>query len=233
VFPLSETLDRVGVLAGSVADARLAVSVLSGSDIGARRTAPRLGVLAGFDSAPEVDEAYRSALENLAAAGAAVTELEWPQWTVLAEVAFDVQGPEAAAVHAEVSGDGYQADVRERLRVAAEVPGWRYVRARERMRSLATELGSLLSTVDAVVLPTVPVVAPPIDAADVDLPGGRRSVRDLLLRNNRPVNATGYPALSVPIPATGLPVAIQVLATGNNQAFDVAGWIERMLSLRR
>jgi aspartyl-tRNA(Asn)/glutamyl-tRNA(Gln) amidotransferase subunit A len=78
------------------------------------------------------------------------------------------------------------------------------------------------------VLPTSPVLAPPLDADEADVASGTHSVRDLLLRNNRPVNVTGYPALSVPIPASsGLPVGLQVIATGNRKAFDVAEWIER------
>lgn len=228
VFPLSTTLDRVGVLAGSVADARFAVSVLSGAEIATQERAPTLGALAGFDG-PEVAEAYRSGLTALEKAGATVREVECPQWTMLAEAAFDIQGPEAAAAHADSPGDEYQPDVKERLRVAAEVPGWRYVRARQRMVTLAEELGSLLSTVDAIVLPTAPMMAPPI-MDDIDL---QPEIRNLLLRNNRPVNATGYPMISVPVPAPGLPVGIQVIATDNDRAFATAEWLERTLSQRR
>src|SRR5262249_43082315 len=148
-----------------------------------------------------------------------------PQWTDLAQVAFDIQGPEAAAIHADLPRDAYQPDVIERLRVAADVPGWRYVQARSRATTLSEELGTLLSTVDALILPTSPILAPPLTADEVD----GQSVRDLLLRHNRPLNATPFPALSVPIPTDGLPAAIQVIATGNAQAFGVAEWIERTL----
>lgn len=228
VFPLSTSLDRVGVLAGSVSDARYAVSVLSGADIATQERAPTLGALTGLDG-PEVAEAYRSGLTALEKAGATVREVECPQWTLLAEAAFDIQGPEAAAAHAEVPGDDYQPDVQERLRVAAEAPGWRYVRARHNQVTLAKELGTLLSTVDAIILPTAPVVAPPI-TDDIDL---QPEIRNLLIRNNRPVNVTGFPMISVPIPAPGLPVAIQVIATDNDRAFATAEWLELTLSQQR
>jgi Asp-tRNA(Asn)/Glu-tRNA(Gln) amidotransferase A subunit family amidase len=232
VFPLARSLDRVGVLTMSVADARYVIGVLAGVDLSAEAlSAPRLGVLADpelLDSAPEVADAYRSGLDRLADAGAWVVEVKPPDWRLLAETAFDLQGPEAAAVHDELDArlEDYQPDVRQRLRDAATVPGWRYVRARDRMAALSADLGHLLSTVDAVLLPTVPVVAPPLDAEEADVAGGRRSVRDLLLRNNRPLNATGFPALSLPLPTPGLPVGFQLIATGNRQAFAVAEWVE-------
>ncbi|HET9139296.1 amidase [Actinophytocola sp.] len=237
VFPLARSLDRVGLLTASVADARYVAGVLAGVDLAAEAlSAPRLGVLADpelLDCAAEVADAYRSGLDRLADAGAWVVEVKPPDWRLLAETAFDLQGPEAAAVHNALDAplEDYQPDLRQRLRDAANVPGWRYVRARERMPRLAADLGRLLATVDAVLLPTVPIVAPPLDAEEADVAGGRQPVRDLLLRNNRPLNATGFPALSVPMPAPGrLPVGLQIIATGNRQAFAVAEWIEAALA---
>jgi aspartyl-tRNA(Asn)/glutamyl-tRNA(Gln) amidotransferase subunit A len=183
-----------------------------------------------LDCAPEVAAAYSGALDRFAAAGADLVDIRLPDWDLLAEVALDLQGAEAAAKHSELAAnvEDYQPDVRERLRVAAEVPGWRYVLARQRIAGLSGSLGNLLSTVDAIVLPTVPILAPPLDAVHAEVASGRVSVRKLLLHNNRPLNVTGYPALSVPIPsASGLPVGLQLIATGNRTAFDVAEWVER------
>jgi aspartyl-tRNA(Asn)/glutamyl-tRNA(Gln) amidotransferase subunit A len=232
LFPLAVSLDRVGLLAATVDDARYAVSALTGIDLPEERIPPpRLGIVADpelLDCAPEVADAYAASLDRCADAGAWLAGVETPSWRLLAETAFDLQGPEAAAVHSELGAriEECQPDVRERLRVAAEVPGWRYVRARDRLASLDAELGRLLSTVDAVVLPTVPVLAPPLDAVDAEVAGGVRPVRDLLLRNNRPLNVTGYPALSVPIPsASRLPVGLQVIAADQRKAFAVAEWI--------
>jgi aspartyl-tRNA(Asn)/glutamyl-tRNA(Gln) amidotransferase subunit A len=211
------------------------VAALAGIDLPSPPvSAPRLGVVADpelLDCSAEVSDAYRAAIDALA--GAELVEIRLPNWDALAATAFDLQGPEAAAVHADLPDDGYQPDVRERLRVAAEVPGWRYVLARDRQPALTAELGRLLSTVDAILLPTVPIVAPPIDAETAEVASGTHSVRDLLLHNNRPVNVTGYPALSLPIPTGGLPVGIQLIASDNARAFAVAEWVERdVTSLR-
>ncbi|HEV2783479.1 MAG TPA: amidase [Actinophytocola sp.] len=236
VFPLSVTLDRVGVLTASVADARYAVGVLAGTDLPDEpASAPRLGVLADpelLDCSAEVSDAYRAALDRFADAGAWVVEVKPPDWRLLTGTAFDLQGPEAAALHSELAApvEDYQPDVRERLRVASEVPGWRYVRARDRIPTLNAELGRLLSTVDAVVFPTVPIVAPPLDATEAVVASGRAPVRDLLLRNNRPLNVTDYPALSIPLPSPGLPVGLQLIAADDPAAFAAAAWVERTLT---
>lgn len=234
VYPLSVSLDRVGVLTTSVADARYAVAALAGLELGPPGGGPpRLGVVTDpdlLDCSAEVSAAYRAALDQLG--DAELVEVRIPEWDELAEVAFDVQGPEAAAVHTG-STDGLQPDVVERLRVAREVPGWRYVEARRLMDPLTAAVGRLLSTVDALVLPTVPIVAPPLGASSAEVASGTHPVRDLLLRNNRPVNVTPYPALSIPVPSPGLPVGLQVIARDNPTVFAAAEWMESKVTLRR
>jgi Asp-tRNA(Asn)/Glu-tRNA(Gln) amidotransferase A subunit family amidase len=234
VFPLSRTLDRVGVLTTSVADARYAVAAISGAADLAREPVanPTLGTVADpdlLDCAPEVSDAYAHALEVFAEAGATLVEVQPPSWRHLAEIAYDLQGPEAAAQHHGLGNiEDYQPDVQRRLRAAAEVPGWRYVRARYHIEGAELDLGYTLSTVDAMILPTVPILAPPLDDRQAEVASGWVSIRELVLRNNRPLNVTGYPALSVPIPSPSrLPVGLQLIATGNRKAFDVAEWVER------
>jgi aspartyl-tRNA(Asn)/glutamyl-tRNA(Gln) amidotransferase subunit A len=61
----------------------------------------------------------------------------------------------------------------------------------------------LFDSVDIIITPTVPIVAPPI-AGPID---GMK-----ILRNTWPFNAAGTPAISVPLPSATLPVGLQLVA---------------------
>ena len=230
VFPLAQSLDHVGVLTNSVADAVYAVNSLSSTDAGSAVEAPRLGLVSNpehGDHSEEVGKTWSAAITRLRAAGARMQEIELPDWSTTNRTAVDLQGPEAVANHAGRSTEAYQPDVRQRLREAAEVPAWRYVQARAEAAELTTRVANRFGEVDALILPTIPVVAPPIDAvADAD---GSVAVRARLMRNTRLANLTGFPAFSIPLPTTGLPVGLQVIAGSNQVAAQVSLWIERIL----
>ncbi|MDX6238414.1 MAG: aspartyl-tRNA(Asn)/glutamyl-tRNA(Gln) amidotransferase subunit [Kribbellaceae bacterium] len=233
VFPLAQSLDHVGVLAGTVSDAQYAIEALADTPV--RRTAstalPRLGLVSNpehRDNSAEVGQAWSVAIERLRAAGATTVDVELPDWSDSNRTAVDLQGFEAVANHAGRSIQAYQADVQERLREAAEVPAWRYAEARTEVAELTAAVGALFSQVDALLLPTVPIVAPPIDAV-ADL-AGSLAVRAKLLRNTRLANLTGHPSLSLPLPTSGLPVGLQILASDNQAAWQAAAWIEQTLA---
>ena len=136
----------------------------------------------------------------------------------------------SAAVHADLDQSRYQPELRARLASAAEVPGWRYVRARTAAAETTASMSGLLAGPDAVVLPTAPIVAPPLDATEVETPAGPAAVRDRWRRNTRLASLTGHAALSLPLPAAGLPIGLQVLAADNQRAWAAAGWIEAVLA---
>jgi len=62
-------------------------------------------------------------------------------------------------------------------------------------------------------LPTLPIPAPPIGAATVDVAGKTEQVRAMMLRLTQPFNVTGHPAISLPCGTTrsGLPVGAQLV----------------------
>lgn len=234
VFPLATSLDHVGVLARSVADAAYAVAVMAGpyppAPSSSAAAAPRIGVVVNPEPlacAPEVRTAFESGLAALSAAGASMIDFEFPDWAAMMVAVVDTQGPEAAAVHADLlafHGAAYQPDVAAKLLTAAEIPGWRYIRAREHAAAVRADLSRRLATCDAVLLPTSRVLAPDLDADEIE-------VRDLLLGNTRPASLTGHPAISIPLPSAGtLPVGVQVVAADDRLAFAVAAWVERVLA---
>jgi aspartyl-tRNA(Asn)/glutamyl-tRNA(Gln) amidotransferase subunit A len=231
VFPLSQSLDHVGVLTAMVADAQYAVDSLAGQQPPRTASPPRLGLVSNpehLDCSPEVMQAWSTAIASLRAAGAIMTEAEVPDWAETNQTAVDLQGPEAVANHVGRKVQDYQPDVQERLQEAAEIPAWRYVKAREQVLAVTVELGTAISRVDALLLPTVQLTAPTLAEVEAD----SLSIRAELLRNTRLANLTGYPAYSIPLPTEGLPVGLQIIALDNQSASAVAHWVEQALTSR-
>ncbi|MEU0090412.1 amidase [Kribbella sp. NPDC006257] len=231
VFPLSQSLDHVGVLTSTVADAQYAVDALTGLQTARTAGPPRLGLVQNpehLDCSPEVTRAWLAAVGRLQEAGALALDVMIPDWTETTQAAVDLQGPEAVANHVGRDTRRYQPDVQERLREAAEVPAWRYVKARHQSTVLTGELGMSLGGVDALLLPTVQLVAPMLDEVRFKA----KEVRTKLLRNTRLANLTGYAAYSVPLPVDGLPIGLQIIAEDNQMASTVAQWIEHALVSR-
>jgi Asp-tRNA(Asn)/Glu-tRNA(Gln) amidotransferase A subunit family amidase len=219
VFPLSQSLDHVGVLTRTASDAAYALNVLAGVAVRPPRK-PRLGVVTNpeyLQLSPEVSTAWSAALQTLE-----VVEVQLPDWSTSYSTAANIQGPEAVANHRGRSQDLYQPDVRLRLREAAQVEPADHERAKADAARITAELDTVLADVDAVVTPTVLTTAPLITvAAD-----GGLDVRRQLMNNTRLANLTRHAAVSLPIPADGLPVGLQVIAASNEQAAAVACWIE-------
>ena len=71
------------------------------------------------------------------------------------------------------------------------------------LREYQAAVDKLFESVDIIITPTVPVVAPAIDGP-ID---GMK-----VLRNTWPFNAAGTPAISIPPKTTGLPVGVQLVA---------------------
>ncbi|MEU4196631.1 amidase [Kribbella sp. NPDC026611] len=221
VFPLSQSLDHVGVLTRTAADATYALAALadlSPLDVGT----PRLGFVANpeyLQLSPGVLSAWSAAVERFGG-----VEVQLPDWSHGFTTAANLQGPEAVANHLARSQDRYQPDVQQRLREAAQVQSAEYERAREDAVLITRELDALLEQVDAVLTPTVLTTAPLISEADTA--DGGLAVRKRLLTNTRLANLTRHAAISLPLPTDGLPVGLQVIAASNEKAAAVACWLE-------
>jgi aspartyl-tRNA(Asn)/glutamyl-tRNA(Gln) amidotransferase subunit A len=166
----------------------------------------------------EVIDAWLGALDRLAGergearAGLPAIELVdlgWPGGEEVFAATTAIMFAEAAHGHAarlSRRAHLYGADVRNRLLQGATLDAGTYLRAREVRRALRRRCLAGLAGVDAVVTPTVPVVAPRLDEAADPAVGGR------LVAFTRLADVTGLPAISLPIPATALPVGLQLEA---------------------
>jgi aspartyl-tRNA(Asn)/glutamyl-tRNA(Gln) amidotransferase subunit A len=224
VVPLAWSLDHVGPICRTVGDATNLYRVMSGR--GGHAWAPerprletvRLGLLGPYfldRLEAEVRAGFERALEGLAGAGVRVLPREVPHAALTAPVYLHTVLAEAAAFHAralESSPEAYTPPVRVRLEMARYVEGEDYARARQLRAQLAREVEAALEGCDALVLPTLPILAPRLGESTVQM-DGPESVRNATLRLTQLFDLTGHPAISVPAGWTpaGLPVGLQLV----------------------
>jgi aspartyl-tRNA(Asn)/glutamyl-tRNA(Gln) amidotransferase subunit A len=242
VVPLGSTLDCVGPLAKTVADAMVMYAAMAGRAVEAAPAlaAPRLATLKGYFVEllqQEVRAAFDAALARLRAQAkdGAIAAVEIPHARFVPSIYLPTVLAEGAEYHARTLDqmpDKYTTPVRLRFELGRHVLAEDYLRAQRARDTLRTEINAALDTHDALLLPTMPIVAPPLGAKVVPMDNGRdEPVRAAMLRLTQPFNLTGHPAISIPLPVgTGLPVGLQIVARNTSTAAAIAGWCESHLA---
>jgi aspartyl-tRNA(Asn)/glutamyl-tRNA(Gln) amidotransferase subunit A len=226
VVPLSRTMDHVGPLTLSVADARLVYHALTGDHAaappapmpvsGLRLAVPRTYFCDLLDD--EVRARFEEALDRLRSAGAHVDEVEIRHATDLATVYLHLVLGDAAAYHAttlETMPEKYTPPVRVRLEMGRYILAEDYVRALAGREVLRREVDAALALHDALVLPTLPIPAPVLGENMVQIGTQSEPIRNVMLRLTQLFNVTGHPAISIPDgnTSTGLPCALQLVGS--------------------
>jgi aspartyl-tRNA(Asn)/glutamyl-tRNA(Gln) amidotransferase subunit A len=235
---ISETIVS-GPLCADAADCRLLGTVLFGEQLPAGEAAGlRIGIVRGAhsdDVAPEVAEACEDAIEKLRAeTGGTVgeVELEGLEPATLAAVlianAETLNGVSPERLNR--ADPGLSPIARGFSKYRMLMPAVALVQAK-RVRSLARQrLAAVFEQVDVLAWPTVPAVAPPLEAPLVELPSGTHTADQVNVRGAALANLSGSPAVSVPVGlADGLPIALQLQAAWGGDALllDAAEALER------
>lgn len=218
--PLSWSLDHAGPLARSVDEAAALFAVLAGSDVAAPAPGSlRMGLprAAWRDLDPQVDQAIASALNALAAAGIELADAQRPSvddFDGANEISVVISRAEAVAFHRALDLDRslYTPDVREQLADAQGILAADYVDAQRLRARLRQELLRCFDDFDVLLMPTVPIVAPPHE--------GAVKLSRLLTRNVALWSFVGFPALTLPCASAegGLPVGLQLVAPPHQEA---------------
>jgi len=241
VFPLSPTCDHVGTLTATVAGAADLVAVLAdpgaladpGGPPGPGAPGFTVGVLAAQLADPSVTPAVRTAvsgaLEALRAAGWEIRELTAPWLAAPAaweEALAVIVAREASLVHRDRDTSRYAEGTRALLAFGASVDNDRYARALARRAELAAAIDASLAGVDVLAGPTVGFQAP---EQDPPFGVGEDSGEG---RFTGPYNLSGHPAISLPVPAAGLPAGLQLAGArgGDLSLLRVAAAAERLLA---
>jgi aspartyl-tRNA(Asn)/glutamyl-tRNA(Gln) amidotransferase subunit A len=211
VFPLSISLDHVGPLCRTVTDTALMLQAISDYDelVPAFKIKPRIGIARRpfFDDLdPEIEVAFDDALKEIRVLSSDIREIDLPPTPAA------VQAPEVYALHRKhfaATPEKYGRWMQERLKQAAPVDLGAYVQARQELEHVRCVIQDVFKEVDFVLTPTTPV--PPI-TIDQALNSSPDPAGELWLRNTRPFNAYGVPAISVPCGFTraGLPIGLQI-----------------------
>jgi amidase len=212
VWPLAPSLDTVGPIALNVAGLAAAMALLEPGFRPGTAPATRLGRLRGTneETDPRIDAAVDAALSR---SGLQIVEVELPDWSAVLAPCYRLLGAEAAAVNAALVADPASsgkigADVRALLAQGADVTPEQVRAARDYQVRWQARWTALLSSVDAVVLPTVPIFPPPLAKAAGQPYTGLTA----------PVNFAGLPALALPVPAAhDLPASMQVVGAHDGE----------------
>ena len=249
VVPVSWSLDHVGILTRTVADAALMLQVMSGEDdndpgslqqpvpdflaqMAEHDRPPRIGLVRQYYqdySTPEIWAHTEAVANRLAEAGAEVEEIGLPDsFAGVHSFQRVVMNVDCAAFH-EANHRTRAADYGPRIRAGMEmgmlIPPATYLKAQRLRRQFRSDMNELASKVDVVMTPATPAPAP----------------RDLNTTGDAafqvPWTAAGLPTVVVPtgLSELGMPMAVQFGGpwAGEGQVLGASQWCERVAGLRQ
>jgi aspartyl-tRNA(Asn)/glutamyl-tRNA(Gln) amidotransferase subunit A len=228
VVPLAWSLDHVGVLARSVADAAWTVRALTGPDrldpwcldrdppdvthaLGNPVAGGTIGVPRGWffdDVDPDAVALVETSLDVFRALGVRVVEVELKDMPEVAEAVLTTFS-EVEATHGETlraHPDGFSDEIHQKIKALSSKTAVEYAEAQRIRAVFRMQVRDVMTGVDVLALPTSMLLAEPFA---VQSPG-RSADRS---RNTRPFNFTGQPAVSVPcgFSPAGLPVGLMLV----------------------
>jgi AtzE family amidohydrolase len=248
-FPFVASFDHLGPFAKSVGDLALAYDAMQGPDAddAACTTRPaepvtphltqdigglRVAIAGGYFQKNVFPEAVE-AVARVAKALGATRMVEIPEAARARAAAYVISTTEGASLHLDRlrrRPDDFDPAVRDRLLAGAMIPAPLVDRAQKFRRWYRAQMLELFKTVDVILAPATPCVAPKLGQVTFMLDGVELPVRANIGIHTQPISFIGLPVVAVPVPLEPMPIGVQIIAAPWREdiALRTAYALERM-----
>jgi aspartyl-tRNA(Asn)/glutamyl-tRNA(Gln) amidotransferase subunit A len=248
-FPFVASLDHLGPFARNVRDLALAYDAMQGpdpDDAACTTRAPeptaallahnigglRVAIAGGYFQKNLFPEAIK-AVAHVAKALGASRVVEIPEAARARAAAYVITTIEGASLHLDrlrKRPNDFDPAVRDRLIAGAIVPASLVDRAQKFRRFYRARVMEIFKSVDVLIAPATPCVAPKLGQVNFVLDGVELPVRANVGIHTQPISFIGLPVVAAPVPLQPMPIGVQLIAPPWREdiALRVAYALERM-----
>ncbi|WP_172842084.1 AtzE family amidohydrolase [Bradyrhizobium lablabi] len=230
-FPFVYSFDHLGPFARSVTDLALSYDAMQGPDPedAACTTRPaepvmsllaedigglRIAVAGGYFQNNVFPEATEAVARVAKALGTTRT-VEIPEAARARAAAYVITASEGASLHLDRlrrRPSDFDFAVRDRLLAGAMIPAPLVDRAQKFRRWYRAKVLELFKSVDVILAPATPCVAPKLGQTTFMLDGVEMLVRPNMGVHTQPISFIGLPVVAVPVPLQPMPIGVQIIA---------------------
>jgi AtzE family amidohydrolase len=248
-FPFVASFDHLGPFARNTSDLALAYDAMQGPDPddaactsrAAEPVAPlltqgigdlRVAIAGGYFQQNVFPEAVE-AVARVARALGSTRIVEIPEAARARAAAYVISTTEGASLHLDRlrrRPDDFDPAVRDRLLAGAMIPAPLVDRAQKFRRWYRARVLELFRSVDVILAPATPCVAPKLGQVTFTLDGVELPVRANIGIHTQPISFIGLPVVAVPVPLEPMPIGVQIIAAPWREdiALRTAYALERM-----
>jgi 1-carboxybiuret hydrolase len=230
-FPFVASFDHLGPFARNVDDLALAYDAMQGPDPddAACTTRPaepvsallaqdigslRIAIAGGYFQHNVFPEAVE-AVARVARALGTTRIVEIPEAARARAAAYVITAAEGASLHLDRlrrRPEDFDPAVRDRLLAGAMIPAPLVDRAQKFRRWYRAQVLELFKSVDVIIAPATPCIAPKLGQATFVLDGVELPVRANIGIHTQPISFIGLPVVAVPVPLEPMPIGVQIIA---------------------
>ena len=248
-YPFVASFDHLGPFARNVRDLALAYDAMQGPDDGdaACTTRPaepatsslaqnignlRIAIAGGYFQKNVFPEAVEAVARVAKALGATKT-VEIPEAARARAAAYIITTTEGASLHLDrlrKRPNDFDPAVRDRFIAGAMIPAPFVDKAQKFRRWYRAQVLELFKSVDVILAPATPCVAPKLGQVNFTLDGVELPVRANIGVHTQPISFIGLPVVAAPVPLEPMPIGVQIIAAPWREdiALRVAYALERM-----